>query len=77
MDGKQRLVELVMLSTGDEILAMVRRESCLRKKQDGVSVRGKQMVELMPACAALPSSVEGSPLIGTARCGTQQMVVEA
>lgn len=38
MDGKQSLVELVILSTGDEVLAMVRRESCLRKKQDGVSV---------------------------------------
>lgn len=37
MDREQlKMMELVIWSTGDKILTTVRRESCLRKKQNGV-----------------------------------------
>lgn len=61
------VMELAVRSTNNKILTMVRRESCLRKKQNGVRVRRKHVAELLPTFADFPVLLEVSPFTGMVR----------
>lgn len=68
MDREQlEVMELAIRSTNNKILTMVRRESCLRKKQNGVRVRRKHVAELLPTFADFPVLLEVSPFTGMVR----------
>lgn len=70
------MMELVIWSTGDRILTIVKGENCPRKQQNGVQVRKKEMAELVAACADFPGSVGDEALPGMVRWATRQTVLE-
>lgn len=55
------MAELVIWSPGAAVLAVLRREFRLRKKQNGV--RKESVAELMPAGAGFAYSVEASAFV--------------